>query len=146
MPETTHNSTETSQKPEMTPEIEPDRVTSGGGNDPLRPLRRLRQLAEEIQNALAREDMSVVRQASSLLAPTLAQWAERRSETPPRNAEMENLSRETRAALTDCEEAMRLAMERNRTRATEIRQHRGRLRKLRAHHSHQVRSRILRDA
>jgi hypothetical protein len=66
----------------------------------LRIARRMRQLAGEIHDAWKRNDLALVKHASTLLAPTLAQWhAAPPTSNPVIRAESARLAREARALL-----------------------------------------------
>ncbi len=69
----------------------------------LRPLVRLRQLALEIQAALARDNLEIVYQATALLAPTLAQWKAASARDQLDAAQVAQMIQETRALLDACE-------------------------------------------
>ena len=101
-------------------------------NGLLRDLQRLRQLVQEIQTALAGENMSVVSQAATLLAPALAQWAATRPLVDPHDSQMLELAQETHRAMDECEQAMRLAMNNIETKRNHLRQHQRHLQRLRA--------------
>lgn len=103
-----------------------------GQETALRPLRRLRQLAGEIQSAIRRDDMVVVKQAFNLLAPALSQWAELRSGIDGGNAEVARLTSETQLALAECESLMQTAMARVQSQSNQVRQQQQRLRRVRA--------------
>jgi hypothetical protein len=79
--------------------------------DTLRPLARLRQLTQEIQAALASENMALVHQAAALLAPALAQLQEAQDQCPL-NAEERQIARETGALLEACEAHLSLSLRR----------------------------------
>ena len=98
----------------------------------LRPLRRLRQLAGEIESALQRNDMDVVRRASNLLAPTLSQWAAARLDLDAEDAETLRLTQDTQRALAQCESLMQTAMARVQAQSNQVRQQQQRLRRVRA--------------
>ena len=99
----------------------------------LRTLRRLGQLAGEIQVALRREDMGLVRQASGLLAPALAQWAEMSSPADRQNPVVARLTREVQRQLLDCETALARAMSNVQQRQGHARQRLKRVRQARSH-------------
>ncbi len=99
----------------------------------LRTLRRLEQLAGEIQSALRCEDMDLVRQASGLLAPALAQWAEMSSPADRQNPVIAHLTREVQQQLQACEAALARAMSDVQTQQGQMRQHLKRVRHARSH-------------
>ncbi len=99
----------------------------------LRSLRRLGQLAGEIQNALARGNMELVGQASRLLAPALAQWAEARLPQDEHNAEIARLMQEARGALAACETSLSRAMRDVREQQGQARQRQKRVKHARSH-------------
>lgn len=98
----------------------------------LRSLRRLGQLAGEIQNALHKEDMAVVSQASGLLAPALAQWAEASLPQDEHNAEIAELMQEARQALAACETSLSCALSDVREQQGQVRQHQNRVKHARS--------------
>ncbi len=69
----------------------------------LRPLERLRQLAVEIQAALARNNMELVHQATALLPSALARWEVAQRHLHVRAPEIAQMAQETRALLDTCE-------------------------------------------
>jgi hypothetical protein len=79
-------------------------------DEALQPLQRLHQLAREIRNALAQDNLEIVGQAAELLAPTLALWQEIQAEMPINAGEAAQLALDTRAILTECEESLLRAM------------------------------------
>jgi hypothetical protein len=78
----------------------------------LRPLIRLRQLACEINFALEANDMSIVCRASSLLAPTLAQWKVSSEALDVRPGEAAQIALDTYNLLRRCEGSLQSAMSR----------------------------------
>ncbi|HZO91645.1 MAG TPA: hypothetical protein VFB38_25205 [Chthonomonadaceae bacterium] len=76
----------------------------------LRPLRRLRQLAAEIQAALEHGDLEIVCQAAALLAPTLARCQQTQARLNLGAGEAAELALQTRAALDACEATLRQAL------------------------------------
>lgn len=111
-----------------------------GDTPALRPLRRMRQLAGEIQTAVARGDMDIMSKAAALLAPSLAQWAQTRAGVAPDDATMLRLWRETQQALADCEQAVSLAMLPVQARSSETRQHQNRLKQMRVQRQAQTKN------
>ncbi len=106
----------------------------------LRPLRRMRQLALEIQEAVARGDMEIMSKAAALLAPSLAQWAQARPGVAPDNAVMLRLTHETQQTLADCEQAVSLAMLPVQARYNKTRQHQSRVRQMRVQRQAQTKN------
>lgn len=104
----------------------------GNGTGPLRDLRRLRQLVQEIQTALGSGNVSVVSQAATLLAPALAQWAKTRPLVDPNDRQMLQITQETQRAMTECEQSMRLALSNIEAKRNHLRQHQRHLKRLRA--------------
>lgn len=76
----------------------------------LRPLRRLRQLASEIQAALERNDLGVVIMAADLLPCVLAEWQEAQAGLPLEAGEAAQVALETHRLLTRCEATLTEAM------------------------------------
>ena len=105
--------------------------TASNAASALRPLRRLHQLAGEIQAALGRGDMDVMSRASALLAPALEQWAMARPGADADNVMALQLTRETQQALLDCEQAVSQAMLPVRARYNATMQHKSRIRQMR---------------
>ena len=101
-------------------------------NNRLRSLRRLRQLAGEIQDALRRGDFTIVSQASGLLAPALSQWAEARLPHDEHNVEVALLMEETRQALVVCETSLSRALSDVQEQQGQVRQHQKRVRQAHA--------------
>ncbi len=79
-------------------------------NPDLRPLLRMRRLAQEIREGLARGEMEIVGQAAQLLAPALAEWHERRDMMDSTPDEAVQLAQDTQALLNDCEQTLHNAM------------------------------------
>lgn len=75
----------------------------------LRPLQRLRQLAKELQAALADDDMELMVQATNLLAPTLAD-CQKVPSTFLSAGEAAEIALETRHILSECESTLMQAM------------------------------------
>ena len=106
----------------------------------LRSLRRLGQLAGEIQNALRNGNMELVSQASRLLAPALAQWAEARLPQDEHNPEIALLMQEARGALAACETSLSRAMWDVREQQGQVRQRQKRVKLARSRKTTQPRS------
>lgn len=113
---------------------------ASGKTSALRPLRRMRQLALEVQAAVARGEMDIMSKAAALLAPSLAQWAESRADVAPNDPTMLRLTRETQQALADCEQAVLLAMLPIEARSNETRQHQSRLKQMRVRRQAQTKN------
>jgi hypothetical protein len=75
----------------------------------LRPLQRLRQLAKELQAALADDDMELMVQATNLLAPTLAD-CQTVAVGFLSASEAAEIALETRSLLNECETTLIQAM------------------------------------
>lgn len=76
----------------------------------LRPLQRLRALAQDLEAGIARGDLALVTQAAGLLGPTVAE-CQRVCETFPVTAgEAAELALETRAMLNRCETSLMQGM------------------------------------
>jgi hypothetical protein len=90
----------------------PDSMMSApfGDNPELRPLLRMRRLAHEIRDGLARGDMEIVGQASLLLAPSLAEWNERSAELETTPGEAVQIAMDTHSILNECEQTLTNAM------------------------------------
>lgn len=78
----------------------------------LRPLLRLRQLATEIQSALARNDLALVTQAAALLAPALEQCKTHAAALDMSAGEAAEIALQTQSLLNRCEAELREAMAR----------------------------------
>lgn len=76
----------------------------------LRPLRRLRQLASEIQAALECNDLGVVIVAADLLPFVLADWQETQAGLSLEAGEAAQVALETHRLLTRCEAILTEAM------------------------------------
>lgn len=74
----------------------------------LRSLRRLHQLASEIRRAVHSGDLSVIAQASRLLAPALEQCRAQGAQTTPEGLA---LVQETAALLRECETVLITSMQ-----------------------------------
>lgn len=83
---------------------------TSGGNSELRPLLRMRRLACEIREGLARDDMEIVGQASLLLAPSLAEWNERSADMDTTPGEAVQIALDTQSILNECEQTLTHAM------------------------------------
>jgi len=76
-------------------------------SETLRIARRMHQLASEIQAAHRRNDLKLVRHASTLLAPTLAQWQSAPPVSEPAaQREAARLAQEARRLLDETAEAL----------------------------------------
>ena len=77
----------------------------------LRALLRLNQLACEIRDAIARKDLAIVSQASSLLAPSLAHWHELSRDLDVTPGDAVQIALDTRRLLMECEGTLVKAMQ-----------------------------------
>ncbi|MBC7528252.1 MAG: hypothetical protein H7308_11955 [Chthonomonadaceae bacterium] len=78
----------------------------------LRPLVRLRQIAQDIQYAIAEDDMELASLAAELLPAVTEWWSQSLSTLPVGAGDAADLALETRRILGDCELKMEVAMKR----------------------------------
>jgi len=107
----------------------------------LRPLLRLRQLAREIDAALANNNMELVSRAASLLAPTLAHWKEKQPRLKVGAGEAAQIALDTQNLLDKCEATLQEAMQRIRERMRRLQQGKRAIAAVTDRRSHHLRSR-----
>jgi hypothetical protein len=134
---------EQSNSPEFTPKPEPASAPLDAAvAEELRPLLRLRQLAREIDAALANNDMEIVSRAAALLAPTLAHWKEVQPHLTVGAGEAVQIALETRNLLDKCEAALAQAMLRIRAEMRRLQRGRRAIKAMRARQQHRLGRRV----
>ena len=78
----------------------------------LRPLVRLRQVAHDIQRAIAEDDLELAALAAELLPAVTEWWQQSHATLPVSAGDAADLALETRRLLSDCQTQMELAMKR----------------------------------
>ena len=79
-------------------------------SDTLRPLRWLRQLSHDLRSGIERDDMALVAQAASLLAPAVAECQTACTASSLSAGEAAEMAMETHRTLNECEAQLMRAM------------------------------------